>query len=92
VYGSLAVPALGDRPAEQRDADFEQVPGTCDAELGLEERLEPVIYQGVEAGVGVDIQNAVVYAYDRDDCSVIDSVALPTDTREFDDVPQSSQP
>lgn len=92
VYGSLAVPALGDRPAEQRDADFEQVPGTCDAELGLEERLEPVIYQGVEAGVGVDTQNAVVYAYDRDDCSVIDSVALPTDTREFDDVPQSSQP
>jgi len=92
VYGSLAVPALGDSPAAQRDVDFEQDQETCDTELGLEERLEPVIYQGVEAGVGVDTQNAVVYAYDRDDCSVIDSVALPTDTREFDDVPQSSQP
>jgi hypothetical protein len=92
VYGSLAVPALGDSPAAQRDVDFEQDQETCDTELGLEERLEPVIYQGVEAGVGVDTQNAVVYAYDRDDCSVIDSVALPTETREFDDVPQSSQP
>lgn len=92
VYGSLAVPALGASPAEQRDVDFEQVPETCDTELGLEERLEPVIYRGVEAGVGVDTQNAVVYAYDRDDCSVIDSVALPNDTREVDDVPQSSQP
>jgi hypothetical protein len=97
AYGSLAVPALavpalGDGPEEQGDVEFEQVPSTCDAELGLEERLEPVVYQGVEAGVGVDLQNSVVYAYDRDDCSVLASVALPTDTREFDDLPPDTQP
>ena len=91
VYGSLAVPALGEAPAEQRDVDFEPVAGTCDAELGLEERLEPVIYQGVEVGVGVDLANSVVYAYDLDNCSVVESVALPTDTREFNDVTADTQ-
>ena len=92
VYGSLAVPALGQNTPERPDVDFEQVDGTCDAELGLEERLEPVIYQGIEVGVGVDLVNSVVYAYDRDDCSVVESVALPTDTRQVDDVSASTQP
>ena len=92
VYGSLAVPALGQVPADQADIDFEQVRGTCDAELGLEERLEPVVYQGIEVGVGVDLVNSVVYAYDRDDCSVVESVALPADIREFDDITTDTQP
>jgi hypothetical protein len=92
VYGSLAVPALDAVPGEQRDVDFEQAPGTCDAALGLQERLEPVFYRGVEVGVGVDLQNSVVYAYNREDCSVVESVALPTDTREFDDVTPETQP
>jgi len=92
AYGSLAVPALGQTTPEQPDVDFEQVDGTCDAALGLEERLEPAFYRGVEVGVGVDLVNSVVYAYDRDDCSVVESVALPTDTRQADDTPTSTQP
>ena len=91
AYGSLAVPALDDSSLG-RNVDFEQAPEPCDAQLGLEERLEPVVYQGVEAGVGIDTQNGVVYAYDRDSCSVIDSVVLPTNARELDDVSQISQP
>lgn len=92
VYGGLAVPAIEAGETDQRDVDFEPVDGTCEAELGLEELLEPVIYQGVEVGVGVDLGNRVVYAYDRDDCGIVESVALPTDTRGGDDSPNATQP
>ncbi len=81
VYGSLAVPAIDAGPVDDRDIDFEPVDGTCEDELGLEELLEPVIYQGVEVGVGVDLGNRVVFAYDRDGCDVVETVALPTDER-----------
>lgn len=87
VYGSLAVRAFEAGPEESRDVEFEPVPGTCDAELGLQERLEPVIYQGVEVGVGIDLRNSVVYAYDRTDCTVVESVALPTDARNVETQP-----
>jgi len=92
VYGSLAVPALEVGPEDQRAIDFEQVPGTCDAELGLQEQLEPVFYQGVEVGVGVDLQNSVVYAYNREDCTVVESVALPPDTRDVEGLSTDTQP
>lgn len=92
VYGSLVVPAIETAETAERDVDLEPVDGTCEAELGLEELLEPVLYQGVEVGVGIDLGNRVVYAYDRDDCSVVESVGLPTDTRGDDDVLTTTQP
>ncbi len=92
AYGSLAVPAFDTGSADSRDVDFEPVPGTCDAELGLEERLEPAIYQGREVGVGVDLGNRVVYAYDRDDCAVVATAGLPTDAREVGELPAGTQP
>ena len=55
--------------APEVDDEFEPPFGTCAAELGIERELEPVIYQGVDVGVGVDLQNSLVYAYTVDDCA-----------------------
>jgi hypothetical protein len=92
VYGSLAVRTLEGDGAPAVDDEFEPPFGTCAAELGIERELEPVMYQGVAVGVGVDLQNALVYAYTIDDCNVVDVVALPSDGRGVEPLAPNTQP
>lgn len=92
VYGSLAVRTLEGDGAPEVDDEFEPPFGTCAAELGIERELEPILYQGVEVGVGVDLQNALVYAYTVEDCNVVDVVALPSDPRGVDEPSPNTQP
>jgi len=92
AYGSLAVLALDGRVEQNDDIDFEAPFGTCEDEIGLQEHLEPVTYQGAVVGVGVDLVNSVVYAYDLDDCTVVETVALPTETGNVDEPAPSTQP
>jgi hypothetical protein len=92
VYGSLAVPTLEGDAAAEVDADFEPPFGSCAAELRLQRELEPVIYQGVDVGVGIDLDNSVVIAYDLDSCAVVATAALPTPSRTPTDSATITQP
>lgn len=76
IYASFAVRALETGDATNEALEFEPAFGTCEAELGVEEELEPVIYAGIPVVVGVDLDNDVVLAYTAEDCAVVESVAL----------------
>lgn len=80
TYASLAIPSLEAADTANDDIDFEPVFGSCEAELGVEEQLEPVIYAGTPVVVGVDLDNALVLAYTADDCGVVASTSLPSES------------
>lgn len=92
VYASFAVRTLEGTVELNEDIDFEAPFGSCEAELGVEEELEPVLYRGTPVVVGVDVQNSVVYAYTADDCRIVETVALPTDIGITDEASASTQP
>ena len=76
-YGSLVIAANNPGgPVISVDEDFEPPGGSCEAELDIQRILAPIVYQGQPAFVGVDLNRRIVYAY-TEDCSVIESVALP---------------
>ncbi len=82
-YGSLVVGQIVGGPARTSDIDNEPPGGSCEAEFGIEELLEPARYQGADVFVGVDFDDGVVYAYtggtlDEPDCTLVESVALPS--------------
>ncbi len=76
-YGSLVIAASRPGgPVITSDIDFEAPGESCEAELDIEEILEPILYQGEQVFVGVDLDNDIVFAY-LDDCTVVESVPLP---------------
>lgn len=76
-YGSLVIPTVtGVGPAVTSDIDFEAPGESCEADFGIQERLEPARYQGEDVFVGVDLVNDIVYAY-TEDCTLVESVSLP---------------
>ncbi len=75
-YGSLIVVAINEGAVNTVDVDFEAPSDTCEAELDIQERLEPARYQGEDVEVGVDLVRDIVYAY-TSDCTVVESVPLP---------------
>lgn len=82
-YGSLVVGLIVGGPAPTSDIDNEPPGGSCEAEFGIEELLEPARYQGEDVFVGVDFDDGVVYAYtvgslDEPDCTLVESVPLPS--------------
>lgn len=79
LYASLAIPSLEAGPSANDDIDFEPAFGSCEAELGVEEELEPVVYAGIPVVVGIDLDNNVVLAYTAEDCDVVERTSLPAD-------------
>jgi hypothetical protein len=80
IYASLAVPSIEAGPLFEDDVDLEPEFNTCEADLGLEGRLEPVIYDDVFVLVGVDLDSSVAVAYEPETCTVVERVSLPADT------------
>lgn len=76
-YGSLVINAVAGGPLTTEDIDQEPPFNSCEAELGVEEVLEPARYQGIDVFVGVDLDDGIVFAY-TEDCTVVESVPLPT--------------
>ncbi len=80
AYGGLAIAGLDAAPADNDDIDFEAPFGSCEAELGVDEELEPVVYDGTQVVVGIDLDRSLVLAYTADDCEIVESTPLPDDT------------
>jgi len=79
IYASLAIPSLEATNQANADLEFEAPFGSCEAQLGIDEEVEPVIYEGVEVVVGVDLDNSLVIAYTPGDCDVVETTALRSD-------------
>lgn len=80
IYASLALPRLEATNQANADIEFESPFGECAEQLGIDEQVEPVIYEGVEVVVGIDLDNSLVIAYTPGDCDVVETTSLRTDT------------
>lgn len=80
IYASLALPSLEATNEVNADIEFEPPFGTCEEQLGIDEQVEPVIYEGVEVVVGIDLDSSRVIAYTPGDCDVVETTSLVTNT------------
>ncbi len=82
-YGSLVLSLLASGPATSDDIDVEPPFNSCEAQFGIEELLEPAIYQGQDVLVGVDLDLELVFAY-TPDCTLVARTPLPAQGRDIE--------
>lgn len=87
LYASLGLPSLEDGDTANDDLEFEPVFGGCATDLGVDQELEPVLYAGTPVVVGVDLDSNLVLAYTPDDCGIVATTSLPSQSGRDDTEP-----